>query len=109
MAVPEQGELFLPGAGAGHHALQPPAAQFHEALPLQLLFLAQGHAALLLAFLAQRGQTLHPVRVGPGPLGGGGGIGNVFLVHQPIHRAFRPEGDELLGFRGRAAKAGPVQ
>ena len=39
MPVPEQHHLFLKRPGAFGHAIQPPAAQFHEALELKLLLL----------------------------------------------------------------------
>jgi hypothetical protein len=105
VTVPKQRHLFLQRTQPANHPPQPPAAQFQDALPLELLFLPLHLPALRFGGLTHRRQLTHPLRIRPGPGRIDRGIRDLVVIHQARYRRLRTQRYEFLDVLGGAAKS----
>ena len=110
MAVPEQHHFLLQRARPVQHAVQPPAAQFHQPLLLEAVFLL----LKLTQFLGRGGFPgllvfSDLVRVGLGPSRIGDIVRNIVVINKVGDGRLRGQRRQLFDLIGRAAKPGPVQ
>ncbi len=110
MAVPEQHHFFLKRPRPLGHAVQPPAAQFHQTLKLHAHFLLIQLATFVRRCVFGRiAQLLYPFGVGFCPFQSGRRVGILFVIKQGGKSLIGAEGSQLLNDCRRAAEAGPIQ